>query len=120
VVFPADQDAIYPGSRALSRSRGVVGLRGDLASEGAIVNIRGIETADGRTRHGRDIVDNQRGLRATYGRSGRLHHRRTLLRRDAWFLRRSCPIGGRGGSVAWLPNGERVVIDAVAGHDGSV
>jgi hypothetical protein len=37
VVFPADQDVTYPGSRACSRTGGVVGPRGNLVPEGAIV-----------------------------------------------------------------------------------
>jgi dihydroxy-acid dehydratase len=43
VVFPTDQDVIYPVSRALSPTGGVVGLKGNLAPEGAIVKIAGME-----------------------------------------------------------------------------
>jgi dihydroxy-acid dehydratase len=43
VVFPTDQDVIYPVSRALSSTGGVVGLKGNLAPEGAIVKIAGME-----------------------------------------------------------------------------
>ncbi len=42
VVFPADQDVVYPVSRALSPTGGVVGLRGNLAPEGAIVKVAGM------------------------------------------------------------------------------
>ncbi len=42
VVFPTDQDVVYPVSRALSRTGGVVGLKGNLAPEGAIVKIAGL------------------------------------------------------------------------------
>ena len=43
VVFPTDQDVIYPVSRPISATGGVVGLRGNLAPEGAIVKIAGME-----------------------------------------------------------------------------
>jgi len=43
VKFPEDQDVIYPVSRAISLMGGVVGLRGNLAPEGAIVKIAGME-----------------------------------------------------------------------------
>jgi dihydroxy-acid dehydratase len=42
VVFPADQDVIYPVSKAISPTGGVVGLRGNLAPDGAIVKIAGM------------------------------------------------------------------------------
>ncbi|MCK8783829.1 dihydroxy-acid dehydratase [Roseomonas sp. NAR14] len=44
VVFPTDQDVIYPVSRALSKTGGVVGLKGNLAPEGGIVKIAGMKT----------------------------------------------------------------------------
>ena len=44
VVFPADQDVIYPVSKALSPTGGVVGLKGNLAPDGAIVKIAGMKT----------------------------------------------------------------------------
>jgi len=43
VVFPTDQDVVYPVSRALSPTGGVVGLKGNLAPEGAIVKIAGLK-----------------------------------------------------------------------------
>ncbi len=43
VVFPADQDVIYPVSRPLSPTGGVVGLRGNLAPDGAIVKVAGMK-----------------------------------------------------------------------------
>ncbi len=43
VVFPTDQDVVYPVSRAISKTGGVVGLKGNLASEGAIVKIAGLK-----------------------------------------------------------------------------
>ncbi len=42
VVFPTDQDVVHPVSRAISKTGGVVGLKGNLASEGAIVKITGL------------------------------------------------------------------------------
>ncbi len=41
VRFPTDQDVVYPVSRALSPTGGVVGLRGNLAPDGAIVKVAG-------------------------------------------------------------------------------
>jgi dihydroxy-acid dehydratase len=43
VVFPTDQDVVYPVSRALSPTGGVVGLRGNLAPDGAIVKVAGMK-----------------------------------------------------------------------------
>jgi dihydroxy-acid dehydratase len=44
VVFPLDQDVIYPVSKAISTTGGVVGLKGNLAPDGAIVKIAGMKT----------------------------------------------------------------------------
>ncbi|HEX4170933.1 MAG TPA: dihydroxy-acid dehydratase, partial [Acetobacteraceae bacterium] len=44
VVFPLDQDVIYPVSRAISPTGGVVGLKGNLAPDGAIVKVAGMHT----------------------------------------------------------------------------
>jgi dihydroxy-acid dehydratase len=44
VVFPTDQEVIRPVSNPLSRTGGVVGLRGTLAPEGAIVKVAGLKT----------------------------------------------------------------------------
>ncbi len=43
VAFPTDQDVVYPVSRPISATGGVVGLRGNLAPDGAIVKIAGME-----------------------------------------------------------------------------
>ena len=43
VVFPTDQDVVYPVSKAISQTGGVVGLKGNLAPDGAIVKIAGME-----------------------------------------------------------------------------
>jgi dihydroxy-acid dehydratase len=42
VVFPTDQDVVVPVSRPLSPTGGVVGLRGNLAPDGAIVKVAGL------------------------------------------------------------------------------
>ncbi len=42
-VFPEDQDVIYPTSRALSATGGVVGLKGNLAPQSAIVKVAGLK-----------------------------------------------------------------------------
>ncbi len=42
VVLPLDQDVIYPVSRAITPTGGVVGLRGNLAPDGAIVKVAGL------------------------------------------------------------------------------
>ena len=44
VTFPADQDVVRPVSAPLSTTGGVVGLKGNLAPEGAIVKIAGMTT----------------------------------------------------------------------------
>ncbi len=43
VVFPEDQDVVYPVSRAITATGGVVGLKGNLAPDGAIVKVAGME-----------------------------------------------------------------------------
>jgi len=43
VVFPTDQDIVYPASKALSPTGGVVGLKGSLAPQGSIVKVAGIK-----------------------------------------------------------------------------
>ena len=44
VVFPTDQDIVRPVSNPLSPTGGVVGLKGNLATEGAIVKVAGMKT----------------------------------------------------------------------------
>jgi dihydroxy-acid dehydratase len=44
IVFPKSQDVIRPVSAPLSRTGGVVGLKGTLAPEGAIVKVAGLKT----------------------------------------------------------------------------
>ena len=44
VVFPTDQDVIYPVSSPITEAGGVVGLKGNLAPDGGIVKIAGMKT----------------------------------------------------------------------------
>ncbi len=44
VVFPTDQDVVLPTSKPLSPTGGVVGLRGNLAPQGAIVKVAGMKS----------------------------------------------------------------------------
>nr|WP_294552307.1 dihydroxy-acid dehydratase [uncultured Rhodopila sp.] len=44
VVFPAGQDVIYPVSSPISPTGGVVGLKGSLAPDGAIVKVTGLRS----------------------------------------------------------------------------
>jgi dihydroxy-acid dehydratase len=44
VTFPTDQDVVRPTSNPISPTGGVVGLRGNLAPQGAIVKVAGMET----------------------------------------------------------------------------
>jgi dihydroxy-acid dehydratase len=44
VVFPEDQDVVYPVSRAITPTGGVVGLKGNLAPDGAVVKVAGMKT----------------------------------------------------------------------------
>jgi dihydroxy-acid dehydratase len=43
VVFPENQDVVFPVDRPLSSTGGVVGLKGNLAPDGAIVKIAGMK-----------------------------------------------------------------------------
>jgi dihydroxy-acid dehydratase len=42
-VFQENQDVIYPVSQAITKTGGVVGLKGNLAPDGAIVKVAGLE-----------------------------------------------------------------------------
>ena len=43
VVFPLDQDVVYPVSKAISKTGGVVGLKGNIAPDGGVVKIAGMK-----------------------------------------------------------------------------
>jgi dihydroxy-acid dehydratase len=44
VVFPENQDVVYPVSKAITPTGGVVGLKGNLAPDSAIVKVAGLKT----------------------------------------------------------------------------
>ncbi|WP_411278453.1 dihydroxy-acid dehydratase [Gemmatimonas sp.] len=44
VVFPEGQDVVMPVSRAISMTGGLVGMRGNLAPDGAVVKVAGLHT----------------------------------------------------------------------------
>jgi dihydroxy-acid dehydratase len=153
VVFPTDQDVIYPVSRALSPTGGVVGLKGNLAPEGAIVKIAGMEqlrfegtvlcfdceedafraVQDRAYKAGDVIIIRYEGPKggpgmremlsttsAIYGQG--MGGRVALITdgRVSGATRGFCvghvgPEAAVGGPIALLRNGDRVVIDAVAG-----
>ena len=46
IKFPEDQKVVYPTSNPLSPTGGVVGLRGNLAPEGAIVKVAGMKVLE--------------------------------------------------------------------------
>jgi len=153
VVFPTDQDVIYPVSRPLSPTGGVVGLKGNLAPEGAIVKIAGMEqlrfegtalcfdceedafhaVQDGAYKAGDVIIIRYEGpkggpgmremLSTTSAIYGQGMGGRVALITDGRFsgaTRGFCvghvgPEAAVGGPIALLRNGDRIVIDAVAG-----
>jgi dihydroxy-acid dehydratase len=153
VVFPTDQDVIYPVSRALSPTGGVVGLKGNLAPEGAIVKIAGMEqlrfegtalcfdceedafraVQDHAYQAGDVIIIRYEGpkggpgmremLSTTSAIYGQGMGGRVALITDGRFsgaTRGFCvghigPEAAVGGPIALLRNGDRIVIDAVAG-----
>jgi dihydroxy-acid dehydratase len=153
VVFPTDQDVIYPVSRALSPTGGVVGLKGNLAPEGAIVKIAGMQqlrfegtalcfdceedafraVQDHAYQAGDVIIIRYEGpkggpgmremLSTTSAIYGQGMGGRVALITDGRFsgaTRGFCvghvgPEAAVGGPIALLRNGDRIVIDAVAG-----
>jgi dihydroxy-acid dehydratase len=153
VVFPTDQDVIYPVSRALSSTGGVVDLKGNLAPEGAIVKIAGMEqlrfegtalcfdceedafraVQDRAYKAGDVIIIRYEGpkggpgmremLSTTSAIYGQGMGGRVALITDGRFsgaTRGFCvghvgPEAAVGGPIALLRNGDRIVIDALAG-----
>jgi len=153
VVFPTDQDVIYPVSRALSSTGGVVDLKGNLAPEGAIVKIAGMEqlrfegtalcfdceedafraVQDRAYKVGDVIIVRYEGpkggpgmremLSTTSAIYGQGMGGRVALITDGRFsgaTRGFCvghvgPEAAVGGPIALLRNGDRIVIDALAG-----
>jgi dihydroxy-acid dehydratase len=153
VVFPADQDVIYPVSRALSSTGGVVGLKGNVAPEGAIVKIAGMEqlrfegtalcfdceedafrAVQERAYKAGDVIiiryegpKGGPGMREMLSTTSAIYGQgmggRVALITDGRFsgaTRGFCvghvgPEAAVGGPIALVQNGDRVVIDAVAG-----
>ena len=52
VKWNRDRDVVRPADKPLSPSGGVVGLKGNLAPEGAIVKVAGMETLNSPVRRG--------------------------------------------------------------------
>ena len=46
VKWNPDQDVVYPANKPITKTGGVVGLKGNLAPEGAIVKVAGMKTPD--------------------------------------------------------------------------
>jgi dihydroxy-acid dehydratase len=153
VVFPADQDVVYPVSRALSPTGGVVGLKGNLAPEGAVVKVAGMKTlrfegtalcfdseeeafaaVQARAYKPGDVIviryEGPKGgpgmremLSTTSAIYGQGMGEQVALITDGRFsggTRGFCvghigPEAAVGGPIALLRNGDRIVIDAIAG-----
>ena len=88
VVFPTDQDVVYPVSNALSPTGGVVGLKGNLAPDGAIVKVAGMKQAALR---GHRAV-----LRFRGGGASRRCRTRAYKPGDVIVIRYEGPKGGPG------------------------
>ncbi len=153
VVFPENQDVVYPVSRALSPTGGVVGLKGNLAPDGAIVKVAGLarqrfegtalcfdceedafEAVQARAYKAGDVIviryEGPRGgpgmremLSTTSAIYGQGMGEDVALITDGRFsggTRGFCighvgPEAALGGPIALLRNGDRIVLDAVAG-----
>ena len=153
VVFPLDQDVIYPVSRAITPTGGVVGLKGNLCPEGAVVKVAGMKTqrfegtalcfdseeeafaaVQARAYKPGDVIiiryegpKGGPGMRemlsttsAIYGQGMGEHVALITDGRFSGGTRGFCvghvgPEAAVGGPIALLQNGDRIVIDAVAG-----
>ncbi len=153
VVFPEDQDVVYPVSRPLSPTGGVVGLRGNLAPDGAIVKVAGMArqrfegtalcfdceedafaAVQARAYKAGDVIviryEGPRGgpgmremLSTTSAIYGQGMGESVALITDGRFsggTRGFCvghvgPEAALGGPIALLRDGDRIVLDAVAG-----
>ena len=153
VVLNTGQDVIYPADRPLSATGGVVGLRGNLAPEGAIVKVAGMKTlrfegparvfeseeeafeaVGARSYQAGDVLvirnEGPRGgpgmremLATTSAISGQGMGSKVALVTDGRFsgaTRGFCighvgPESAIGGPIAFVRNGDRIVIDAQAG-----
>ena len=153
VVLDTGQDVIYPADRPLSATGGVVGLRGSLAPEGAIVKVAGMKTlrfegparvfeseeeafeaVRARSYQAGDVLvirnEGPRGgpgmremLSTTSAISGQGMGSKVALVTDGRFsgaTRGFCighvgPESAIGGPIAFVRNGDRIVIDAQTG-----
>ncbi|WP_158744339.1 dihydroxy-acid dehydratase [Acidisphaera sp. L21] len=153
VVFPTNQDVIYPVSRPISPTGGVVGLRGNLAPDGAIVKVAGMAkqrfegtalcfdceedafaAVQARAYKTGDVIviryEGPRGgpgmremLSTTSAIYGQGMGEDVALITDGRFsgaTRGFCvghvgPEAALGGPIALLQNGDKIVLDAVAG-----
>ena len=153
VVFPTDQDVVYPVSRAITPTGGVVGLRGNIAPDGAIVKVAGMAkqrfegtalcfdceedafaAVEQRAYKAGDVIviryEGPRGgpgmremLSTTSAIYGQGMGESVALITDGRFsggTRGFCvghvgPEAALGGPIALLRNGDKIVIDAVAG-----
>ena len=153
VVFPENQDVVYPVSRAITPTGGVVGLRGNLAPDGAIVKVAGMATqrfegtalcfdceedafaaVQERAYKAGDVFviryEGPRGgpgmremLSTTSAIYGQGMGESVALITDGRFsggTRGFCvghvgPEAALGGPIALLRNGDKIVLDAVAG-----
>jgi dihydroxy-acid dehydratase len=153
VVFPVDQDVVYPVSAPLTATGGVVGLRGNLAPDGAIVKVAGMKTqrfegvalcfdseedafeaVQARAYKAGDVIviryEGPRGgpgmremLSTTAAIYGQGMGEAVALITDGRFsggTRGFCvghigPEAALGGPIALLRDGDRIVLDAVAG-----
>ena len=145
VIFPLDQDVIFPVSKALSPTGGVVGLKGNLAPDGAIVKVAGMKTQrfegtalcfdseEAAYKAGDVIVIRYEGpkggpgmremLSTTAAIYGQGMGESVALITDGRFsgaTRGFCighvgPEAAVGGPIALLQNGDKIIIDAEKG-----
>ena len=153
VVFPTDQDVVYPVSRPITPTGGVVGLRGNIAPDGAIVKVAGMArqrfegtalcfdceedafaAVQARAYKAGDVFviryEGPRGgpgmremLSTTSAIYGQGMGEAVALITDGRFsggTRGFCvghigPEAALGGPIALLRDGDRIVLDAVAG-----
>jgi dihydroxy-acid dehydratase len=153
VVFPKDQDVVYPVSQAITKTGGVVGLKGNLAPDGAVVKVAGMKVQrfegtalcfdseeeafkavqDRAYKAGDVIVIRYEGpkggpgmremLSTTSAIYGQGMGESVALITDGRFsggTRGFCvghvgPEAAVGGPIALLQNGDKIVLDAVAG-----
>ena len=153
VVFPTDQDVVYPVSKPITATGGVVGLRGNLAPDGAIVKVAGMKNqrfegtalcfdseeeafaaVDARAYKKGDVIviryEGPKGgpgmremLSTTSAIYGQGMGEDVALITDGRFsgaTRGFCvghvgPEAAVGGPIGLLRNGDRIVMDAVAG-----